>query len=567
MADEVAMRDTATFCSTNYYCHHMKHFITRFVEAAQDNWHKPALCDYKGDTFLYADVATHIAKLHIIFRKLGIKAGDKIAICANNTARWAIAYLAITSYRAVAVPILNGFSSDGLQKLIDHSDSVLLFTESKIWEALDPAAMPRLSGAINIEDYSELYSVNDRLSSVIPNIDQLFRKHYPNGMKRKFLQYETGEPDDLITISYTSGTTSQPKGIMLSVRNISSNVSFGVKRIPCPKGSHIVSMLPLAHMYGLAFEFVYPVSSGCSVYFLGKTPTPTILMQAFADVKPYMLITVPLVVEKIFRNKVIPTLDKPVMRFATSVPILKDLIYGAVRKKLLEAFGGNMKHIIIGGAAISGPIEIMMRKVRLPYTVGYGMTECGPLIGYEDWYNFAFRSCGKPVDDMDVRIDSENQEKVVGEIQVRGANVMLGYYKNPEATKAVFTEDGWLKTGDLGLIDKYGNIYIKGRSKNMILTSNGQNIYPEEIEEQLNTMPHVKESIVIERDGRIIAIVAAENNDENPLDRRQLGTIMKSNLILLNQKLPSYSQVTDIELLDDDFERTPKNSIKRFKYK
>ncbi len=545
----------------------MKHFITRFVETAQQNWHKPALCDYKGDTFLYADVATQIAKLHIIFRKAGIKPGDKIALCAKNTAHWAIAYLATTAYRAVAVPILNGFTPDSLEKLVEHSDSVLLFTERGMWEQMHAEAMPRLVAVIDIEDYSQLYSLNNRLDSVIPNINALFKKAYPNGMKRNLMQYETGEDDDLITISYTSGTTSSPKGIMLSVKNISSNISFGVKRIQIPRGANIVSMLPLAHLYGLAFEFIYPVTSGCCVYFLGKTPSPAVLLQAFADVKPYMLITVPLVIEKIFRNKVLPTLERPTIRFATSVPILKDVIYRAVRNKVMAAFGGNMRHIIIGGAAISGPIEVLMKKIRLPYTVGYGMTECGPLIGYEDWYNFAIRSCGKPVDGMEVRIDSENEQKVVGEIQVRGDNVMLGYYKNPEATAAAFTADGWMRTGDLGLIDKYGNIYIKGRSKNMILTANGQNVYPEEIEDLLNVMPHVKESIIIARDKRIVAIVSAENNPENPLSRSQMNTIMKSNLILLNQKLPAYCQVSEIEILDDDFERTPKNSIKRFLYK
>lgn len=545
----------------------MKHFITRFTEVAQQNWHKPALCDYKGDTFLYADVATQIAKLHIIFDRAGVKQGDKVALCAKNTARWGIAYLAVIAYRAVAVPILNGFTPDNLEKLVAHSDSVMLFTEREMWLQMHHENMPHLKAAINIDDYSELYSLDDSLAAVIPNINELFKEAYPNGMKRNLMQYQTGEPDELITISYTSGTTSSPKGIMLSAKNISSNISFGVKRIQIPLGDKIVSMLPLAHLYGLAFEFLYPVTSGCCVYFLGKTPSPAILLQSFADVRPYMLITVPLVIEKIFRNKVLPTLKKPAMRFATSIPLLKDVIYRAVRNKVMTAFGGNMKHIIIGGAAISGPIEVLMKKIHLPYTVGYGMTECGPLIGYEDWYNFAIRSCGKPVDRMEVRIDSEDEHNIVGEIQVRGDNVMLGYYKNDEATKAVFTDDGWMRTGDLGLIDKYGNIYIKGRSKNMILTANGQNVYPEEIEELLNGMPHVKESIVISRDNRIIAIVSAENNPENPLSRNEIATIMKSNLILLNQKLPAYCKVSDIEILDDDFERTPKNSIKRFLYK
>lgn len=545
----------------------MIHFITRFVETARKNWDTPALCDYKGAKFTYADIATQIARLHLIFEKSGIAAGDKIALCSKNTAHWAIAYLAATSYRAVAVPILNGFTPDNLEKLADHSDSRLLFTEKEMWSEMNGENMPQLVGAINVEDYSVLYSRDGRLETAVADAERMFAEKYPNGMKPELMKYETGKPEDIITISYTSGTTSSPKGIMLSVRNISSNISFGVKRIQFPKGGNIVSMLPLAHLYGLAFEFVYPVASGGCVYFLGKTPTPTILLQAFADVKPYMLITVPLVVEKIFRNKVMPILERPAMRIATSIPIVKGAIYGAVRRKVMAAFGGKMKHIIIGGAAVNSSIETVMKKVGIPYTVGYGMTECGPLIGYEDWYNFAMRSCGKPVDGMKVRIDSSDPQNEVGEIQVRGDNVMTGYYKNEEATKAAFTADGWMRTGDLGLLDKDGNIYIKGRSKNMILTANGQNIYPEEVEELLNAMPHVKESIVIERNKHIVAIVSAEVDAANPLSREQLDEAMKSNLAALNRELPSYCQITGIEILDGDFERTPKNSVKRYLYK
>lgn len=545
----------------------MIHFITRFVETARKNWDTPALCDYKGAKFTYADIATQIARLHLIFEKSGIVAGDKIALCSKNTAHWAIAYLAATSYRAIAVPILNGFTPDNLEKLADHSDSKLLFTEKEMWSEMNSENMPQLVGAINVEDYSVLYSRDGRLETAVADAERMFAEKYPDGMKPELMKYETGGPEDIITISYTSGTTSSPKGIMLSVRSISSNISFGVKRIQFPKGGNIVSMLPLAHLYGLAFEFVYPVASGGCVYFLGKTPTPTILLQAFADVKPYMLITVPLVVEKIFRNKVMPILERPAMRIATSIPIVKDVIYGAVRRKVMAAFGGKMKHIIIGGAAVNSSIETVMKKVGIPYTVGYGMTECGPLIGYEDWYNFAMRSCGKPVDGMKVRIDSSDPQNEVGEIQVRGDNVMTGYYKNEEATKAAFTADGWMRTGDLGLLDKDGNIYIKGRSKNMILTANGQNIYPEEVEELLNAMPHVKESIVIERNKHIVAIVSAEVDAANPLSREQLDEAMKSNLTVLNRELPSYCQITGIEILDGDFERTPKNSVKRYLYK
>lgn len=545
----------------------MIHFITRFVETARKNWDTPALCDYKGSKFTYADIATQIARLHLIFEKSGIAAGDKIALCAKNTAHWAIAYLAVTSYRAVAVPILNGFTPDNLEKLTDHSDSRLLFTEKEMWSEMNGENMPQLVGAINVEDYSVLYSRDGRLETAVADAERMFAEKYPDGMKPELMEYETGKPEDIITISYTSGTTSSPKGIMLPVRSISSNISFGVKRIQFPKGGNIVSMLPLAHLYGLAFEFVYPVASGGCVYFLGKTPTPTILLQAFADVKPYMLITVPLVVEKIFRNKVMPILERPAMRIATSIPIVKGAIYGAVRRKVMAAFGGKMKHIIIGGAAVSAPIETVMKKVGIPYTVGYGMTECGPLIGYEDWYDFAMRSCGKPVDGMKVRIDSSDPQNEVGEIQVRGDNVMTGYYKNEEATKAAFTADGWMRTGDLGLLDEDGNIYIKGRSKNMILTANGQNIYPEEVEELLNAMPHVKESIVIERNKHIVAIVSAEVDAANPLSREQLDEAMKSNLAALNRELPSYCRIDEIEILDGDFERTPKNSVKRYLYK
>ena len=545
----------------------MIHFIQRFADAAKKNWHKPAVCDYNGDVFLYADVVTQIARIHTLFRRLGVNRGDKVAICANNSARWAVAYLSTTSYGAVAVPILNGFTADNLERLVDHSDSVVLFTEPKIWETMHNEAMPKLKATFNINDFSALWSPDGKLEEIIANIHQLLKEDYPSGIKRETASYEPCQENELVTISYTSGTTSSPKGIMLSAGNISSNITFGVERIKLPQGSSVVSMLPLAHLYGLAFEFIYPICQGATVHFLGKTPTPTLLMQAFQSVKPYMLITVPLVLEKIFRNKVIPTLEQPAMRFALKVPMLRNIIYKKVCSGVLNSLGGNMHHIIVGGAAISGQVEVLLKRIKLPYTVGYGMTECAPLIGYEDWYNFAIRSCGKPVDGMEVRIDSANPQKEVGEIQVRGRNVMMGYYKMPEATAAAFTEDGWMRTGDLGIIDKHGNIYIKGRSKNMILTSNGQNIYPEEIEELLNVMSHIHESIIIERNGRLVAIVAVDNDPSNPLSQNELEIIMKSNLILLNRQLPAYSQVTDIEILEEDFERTPKNSIKRFLYK
>ena len=384
--------------------------------------------------------------------------------------------------------------------------------------------------------------------------------------KEAITDYKIGDLDDLAIINYTSGTTSAPKGVMLTARNLSSNIEFALAHIPVERGDQIMSMLPMAHMYGMAFEFLYPLFGGARVFFLGKTPTPTLLMQALGDIKPYLFITVPLVLEKIFKGKVMPTLNKPVMRIATSIPGIRNLIYGKVRKTLLNTFGGNITSIVVGGAAINPQVEAVMRKVGLPYTVGYGMTECAPLIGYEPWETFCSGSAGRAVDNIDVRIDSADPAKVVGEIQVKGDNVMLGYYKNPEATAAVFTDDGYLRTGDLGIIDAQGNIFIRGRSKCMILTANGQNIYPEELESKLNSLPYVAESLIVERDKRLYALVAiAENTDG--MSKDEIAATMEQNRKDLNKMLPGYSQVVGIEILEEGFEHTPKRSIKRFLYK
>ena len=389
-------------------------------------------------------------------------------------------------------------------------------------------------------------------------------KVYPAEQKNEVSDYKIGDIEDLAIINYTSGTTSSPKGVMLTAKNISSNIEFALNRIPVTDTDKIMSMLPLAHMYGMAFEFIYPLCGGGHVYFLGKTPTPTVLMQALADIKPYILITVPLVMEKIFKNKVMPTLNKPAMRILTSIPILKNIIYNKVRKTLLTTFGGNLRSIVLGGAAISLPVEKVMRKVRLPYTVGYGMTECAPLIGYSPWESFKLGSCGRAVDNVEVRIDSDDAAKKVGEIQVKGDNVMQGYYKNPEATAATFTADGYLRTGDLGIIDKQGNIFIKGRSKCMILSPNGQNIYPEEIESILNSLPHVGESLIVERKGGLVGLVALQADEK--CSAEELKEIMEQNRQELNTRMPAYSKITAIEIIEGGFEHTPKQSIKRFLY-
>ncbi|MBQ5830268.1 MAG: AMP-binding protein, partial [Alistipes sp.] len=414
-------------------------------------------------------------------------------------------------------------------------------------------------------NYSIIYSKDEALVDAVAQIEQDMPSIIPAEKKIEATDYTFSNINDLAIINYTSGTTSSPKGVMLTALNISSNIDFALNNIPVTDTDKIMSMLPLAHMYGMAFEFIYPLCGGGHVFFLGKTPTPTVLMQALADIKPYLLITVPLVMEKIFKNKVMPTLNKPLMRVLTSIPVLNSIIYKKVYTQLMGVFGGNLRSIVLGGAAISLPVEKVMRKIKLPYTVGYGMTECAPLIGYSPWETFRLGSCGRAVNGVEVRIDSSDAANVVGEIQVKGDNVMQGYFKNPEATAATFTEDGFLRTGDLGIIDKDGNIFIKGRSKCMILTANGQNIYPEEIESKLNSMPHVGESLVVDRKGGLVALVALTADDQNA-DKEEMAAIMEQNRVELNRSLPAYGKIAKVEIIEGGFEHTPKQSIKRFLY-
>ena len=542
----------------------MRHYLSILQTTMREKWEAPVLSDYRGETFTFADMASQMARLHRIFDAAGVEAGDRVALAAKNSARWAMAFLSIATYRGVAVSILADFNPIDIAGLVNHSESKVLFTDPKTWESMSSVAMPELKAVINVEDYSPIFSVEE-ISAAMKRAS-VQAESFSAAMKETVTNYQIGDLDDLSIINYTSGTTSSPKGVMLSARNISSNIEFGLRNIPIQPGDQIMSMLPLAHMYGMAFEFLYPMCGGCHIYFLGKTPTPTILMQALADIKPYLLITVPLVLEKIFKGKVMPTLNKPVMRVLTSIPGVKNLIYGKVYKQLMGVFGGNIRSFVIGGAAISRPVEKVMRAVKLPYTVGYGMTECGPLIGYSPWDTFRLGSCGRAVDNVDVRIDSDDPAKVVGEIQVKGDNVMQGYFKNPEATAATFTEDGYLRTGDLGIIDKQGNIFIKGRSKCMILSPNGQNIYPEEIESKLNSMPHVAESLIVDRGHTLVALVALSQEDQKA-NREEMMQIMEQNREELNKVMPAYSKIAKIEIIEEGFEHTPKQSIKRFLYK
>ncbi len=544
----------------------MRHYLERLQESMIAKWNTEALSDYKGETFTFANFATEIARLHTIYRILGVKVGDKAALAAKNSSRWAMAFLATTTYRAVAVPILCDFTPEAITNLTAHSDSVVLFTEPKIWDEMEVEKLPELRIAINLEDYSILYlsdkAKQEEISTALARIPAV----YPEDMKHEVVKYGDLSLDDLAIINYTSGTTSQPKGVMLTSRNISTNVDFALNNIAVEEGDKIISMLPLAHMYGMAFEFIYPICGGGHVYFLGKTPTPTLLMQALAEVKPYLLITVPLVIEKIFKGKIMPILQKPAMRVLTHTPGVDRLIYGKVRKQLLTTFGGNLRSIVLGGAALNPSIEKVMRKVKLPYTVGYGMTECAPLLSYAPWQTFKPGSCGRAVDGLELRIDSADPHKQVGEIQAKGSNVMVGYYKNEEATQAAFTEDGFLRTGDLGIIDKQGNVFIKGRSKCMILTANGQNIYPEEVEAVLNNLPHIAESLIVERNKHLVALVAL-TADDLALDEATITEALEQTRLEANTLLPAYSQITKIEIVREGFAHTPKHSIKRFLYK
>ena len=543
----------------------MTHYLARLQESMIAKWNTPALSDYRGETFTFANFATEIARLHTIYRIVGVNKSDKISLAAKNSSRWAMAFLATTTYRAVAVPILADFTPEAITNLTAHSDSVALFTEPRIWDDMEIEKMPNIRVVINLENYSILYLRDESLRSEIEAELAKIPAVYPEEMKHEIVNYGCGDLDDLAIINYTSGTTSQPKGVMLSSRNISANIDFALDKIPIEEGDQIISMLPLAHMYGMAFEFIYPVCGGGHVYFLGKTPTPTLLMQALADVQPYLLITVPLVIEKIFKGKIMPILNKPIMRILTKTPGMNKLIYSKVRKQLLATFGGKLRSIILGGAALNPQIEKVIRKVRLPYTVGYGMTEGAPLMAYAPWQSFRAGSCGRPVDGVELRIDSTNPHKVVGEIQAKGPNITLGYYKNEEATAAAFTADGFLRTGDLGIMDKKGNIFIKGRSKCMILTASGQNIYPEEIEAVLNTLPHIAESLVVARDKALVALVAL-SADDLALEESVINEALEQTRKEANLLLPSYSQISKIEIVREGFAHTPKQSIKRFLY-
>ena len=546
-----------------------KSFIAFVEESIKKHWDLDALTDYKGATLQYKDVARKIEKLHSLLAESGIKPGDKVAVCGRNSSHWGVAFLAILTYGAVAVPILHEFKADNIHNIVNHSEARLLFVGDVVWESLNEAEMPLLEGIILMTDFTLLVCRSKQLEYAREHLNELFGKKFPRNFRREHVSYRRDNPEELAVINYTSGTTSFSKGVMLPYRSLWANTQFAFDVLTLKPGDRIVSMLPMAHMYGLAFEFLYEVACGCHVFFLTRMPSPKIIFQAFADVKPHIVIAVPLIIEKIIKKNVLPKLETLKMKVLLKVPIINDKIKAAVREQMIQGFGGNFYEVIIGGAAFNQEVEKLLKSIDFPYTVGYGMTECGPIICYEDWKRFKPGSCGKAAPRMEVRIDSPDPQNIVGEILTRGDNVMLGYYKNPEATAQILDADGWLHTGDLGVMDEEGNVTIKGRSKNMLLGPSGQNIYPEEIEEKLNNLPFVAECIVIQQnDNKLVALIYPDFEDaySQGMSDSDIEAAMEENRTTLNAELPAYSQISRIKIYPEEFEKTPKKSIKRFLY-
>ena len=544
-------------------------FIAYIENSIKNNWDLDALTDYKGATLQYKDVARKIEKLHIIFEESGIRKGDKIAVCGRNSSHWGVTFLATLTYGAVIVPILHEFKADNVHNIVNHSEAKLLFVGDMVWENLNESAMPLLEGILMMNDFTLLVSRSERLTHAREHLNEMFGKKYPKNFRREHIEYHKDEPEELAVINYTSGTTSYSKGVMLPYRSLWSNVKFCLDHLPfLSAGDGIVCMLPMAHMYGMVIEMIHPFLKGCHLHFLTRIPSPKIIMDAFATVKPKLIIAVPLIIEKIIRTKVFPLLEKPLMKLLLKVPFLDTQLLAKINDKLYETFGGNLSQMIIGGAALNRDVEQFLRRINFPFTVGYGMTECGPLISYAPWNETRIGSCGRIVDRMEGRVNSSDSENIVGELQVKGTNIMLGYFKNEEATQAIFTEDGWMKTGDLCTIDADGFIYLRGRNKNMILGPSGQNIYPEEIEDRLNNMPYVCESLIIEQDGKLVALVYPdiENAQHSNISGHALETLMEENISTLNKELPAYSQISRLKIYYEEFEKTPKRSIKRYLY-
>lgn len=540
-------------------------------KAIIDCWDYDALTDYKGATLQYHDVARKIEKLHILFENSGVVRGDKIALCGRNSSAWACAFLATLTYGAVAVPILHEFTADQIHNIVNHSESKLLFVGDIVATQIDETQMPDLEGIIYIPDYSLVVSRTDKLTYAREHLNEIFGHKYPKYFRKEHVKYyHEQSPDELAMINYTSGTTGFSKGVMIPYRAMWSNADFAMHVLGdhLRVGDSVISILPMAHMYGMAFEFIYEFLSGCHIFYLTRMPSPAIIAQAFADVKPRVIIAVPLIIEKIIKKKVFPKIQNSKIRLLMNMPVVSKKVYERICEQVSEAFGGNFYEVIIGGAAFSQEVEQFLQKIGFKYTVGYGATECAPIICYSDYSTFVAGSCGRAALHQQVRIDSTDPENVPGEILTKGPNVLLGYYKNEEATKAAIDEDGWFHTGDLGTMDKDGNVFIRGRIKNMLLGASGQNIYPEEVEDKLNSMTLVMESVVIQEGEKLVGLVFPDFDEADKLgfNKSDLEDIMEQNRVELNKELPAYCRLTAIRLRDEEFEKTPKKSIKRFLY-
>ena len=546
-------------------------FVDLIAESLKNNWDFDALTDYQGVTLQYKDVARKIEKLHILFENAGVEKGDKVALCGRNSAHWATAFLATLTYGAVAVPILHEFKAQQVHDIVNHSEAKILFVGDMVWPELDAEQMPHLEGIVNIPDYSLLVSRTEKLTEARERLNEFFGRKYPNFFRKEHVNYpHTPNPDALALINYTSGTTSNSKGVMIPFRALWSNYQFAIEVLghKVKRGNPVISMLPLAHMYGMAFEFIFEFLHGCHVYYLTRIPSPKIVLQAFGEIKPVVIISVPLIIEKIIKKNVLPRLQTPSMKVLLKMPFISGRILDKIRQHLVDAFGGQFYEIIIGGAAFNSEVEDLLHKIHFPYTVGYGATECAPIISYEDWQRFRKGSCGKAAPRMEIKIDSQDPQHVVGEILTRGENVMLGYFKNEEATAATL-KDGWYHTGDLGVMDDEGNLFIRGRSKNMLLGASGQNIYPEEIEDKLNTLPYVNESIVVQRGEKLVALIYPDFDlaQKDGLDENGLRMAMEQNRKDINTMVAAYERISAMEIHQTEFEKTPKRSIKRFLYK
>ena len=541
-----------------------------YQEAFKKNWDRPAISNYHGETLHYKDVARRMEKLHIMFEECGLQKGDKVAICSRNQANWAVTFLAIMTYGAVPVPLLHEFKSANIHHLVNHSEAKILFVDDVIWEGLSETEMPDLHAIIQVNTFKILFASDEKIVEAKTHLNELFGRKYPEAFTPDCLDYYEDSEDELAVINYTSGTSGFSKGVMIPYRAILSNLQFGKKVLPqLDNKSKVVSMLPCAHMYGLMFEVLYELSVGCHVHFLSRLPSPKIIMQALAEVKPNIVIAVPLVIEKIYKTKVKPILEKEGIKFLMKVPGLDQIVLNKVKTELINAFGGEFYEVSIGGAAFNKEVEAFFKRMGFPFTVGYGMTECAPIITYDDWKEEKLYSCGKAAPNMEVRIASADPINIPGEIQVKGANVFLGYYKNETATSEVFTEDGWFRTGDMGVLDADGSLFIKGRTKCMILGPSGQNIYPEEVETALNSQPYVVDSLVIEDDGGLTALIYPDfqQGAKDGMDQRAFLQYIKDQLPEWNKELPNYAKLKKIEVMSEDFERTPKKSIKRYLYK